>query len=479
MNQLQHNDMNRQYITTPTSLDVISGRGSGIQNHIGNVKFRELVSSRKKEYADAEKFKKLCISKEIVAMVRANGGRFLKESDDTTLTTQLYVDIGDKKAWAKTSQTLRDQPRTDTTPLQHDDCTKKPFQKVDCDVLIDIVSKKRKELDTTTAESVTIKKKKTATSIPLQLYALEDSNASDDGGTNNDNISLDDSPRLIHDMDTRNKEEEEEEVATKQHDIRPIFYQLYEKVLYKLTSAVQVKESEEVVVDFYTYLQKWFDTMSELEGFDPSVVDCTHIQQQLDYFDTITAKLANAKLMEDDARLRMYTSELKMMIVNCKRVISIPTRVVKLEEDQYGMIPTEIVHNTWKAALVHDDGSSKGELVDAEEQQEGARLSSDYIGVSYYKKSKKWQTRLNYNGERQHLGYFSLQVDAALAFDEATKLLSGPTAETNFSSIQDYEKAKKDELAKTILGSSVSMSYEAIKVKVTRIVRKTWTGGYH
>lgn len=196
-----------------------------------------------------------------------------------------------------------------------------------------IVSKKRKELDTTTAESVTVKKKKN--SVPLQLYDVEDSNASDDRGTNNDNISLDDSPQLIHDMDTRNKEEE---VPPKQHDIRPIFYQLYEKVLYKLTSAVQVKESEEVL-DFYTYLQKWFDTTSELEGFDASVVDCTHIQQQLDYFDAITAKLANAKRMDDDARLRMYTSELKMMIMNCKRSIRIPTRVViKLEEDQYGML---------------------------------------------------------------------------------------------------------------------------------------------
>jgi len=334
MNQLQHNDMNRQYITTPTSLDVISGRGSGIQNHIGNVKFRELVSSRKKEYADAEKFKKLCISKEIVAQIRANGGRFLKESDDTTLTTQFYVDIGDKKAWAKTSQTLRDQPKTDTKPLQmlHDDSTKKPFQRVDCDDLVNIVTRKRKELDNTTA-SVTVKKKKSS-SIPL-LYALDSNASDDDDGNNNDNISLDDSPQLIHDMDTRNKEEEV--VSPQQHDIRPIFYQLYEKVLYKLASAVQGKESEEVV-DFYTHLQKWFDTTSELEGFDASVVDCTHIQQQLDYFDAITAKLANAKQMEDDARLRMYTSELKTMIMNCKRSIRIPTRVViKLEEDQYGM----------------------------------------------------------------------------------------------------------------------------------------------
>ena len=86
------------------------------------------------------------------------------------------------------------------------------------------------------------------------------------------------------------------------------------------------------------YLQKWFDATSELEDFDPSAVDCTHIQQQLDYFDVITSSLAGAKLKDDDTRLRMYNSELRTMIKNCKRSIPIPTLVpIKLEEDQYGI----------------------------------------------------------------------------------------------------------------------------------------------
>ena len=87
------------------------------------------------------------------------------------------------------------------------------------------------------------------------------------------------------------------------------------------------------------YLQKWFDATSELEDFDPSVVDCTHIQQQLDYFDVITSSLAGAKLKDDDtSKLRMYNSELRTMIKNCKRSIPIPTLVpIKLEEDQYGI----------------------------------------------------------------------------------------------------------------------------------------------
>jgi len=167
--------------------------------------------------------------------------------------------------------------------------------------------------------------------IPLNLNALEDSDKRNDVN-NKDNVSRDDSPQLIHDTGTRN----EEAVAPQQHDIRPAFYQLYEKVINKLASAVQMDETGEEV-DFYKYLQKWFDATSELEDFDPSAVDCTHIQQQLDYFDVITSSLAGAKLKDDDTRLRMYNSELRMMIKNCKRSIPIPTLVpIKLEEDQYG-----------------------------------------------------------------------------------------------------------------------------------------------
>jgi len=100
----QHTTTTKQYIITITDLDVINGRGSAIQNHIGNINYRAIVSSRKREYASAKKFDKIHISKEIVATIRDVGGRFL----ELDKCTQLYYDIGDVNAWAKTSQALRD-----------------------------------------------------------------------------------------------------------------------------------------------------------------------------------------------------------------------------------------------------------------------------------------------------------------------------------------------------------------------------------
>eukprot|EP00986_Skeletonema_menzelii_P020483 scaffold31294_cov228-Skeletonema_menzelii.AAC.1 len=76
------------------------GRGSGTQNHCGNVTYRKLEL-----YATSSKFDKLKISKAIVAATREFGGRFLQVDDDRG---GAHFDIGDKPAWSKTSQALRE-----------------------------------------------------------------------------------------------------------------------------------------------------------------------------------------------------------------------------------------------------------------------------------------------------------------------------------------------------------------------------------
>ncbi|KAL7546248.1 hypothetical protein ACHAWF_009583 [Thalassiosira exigua] len=87
-----------------TCKDVVMGRGSGTQNHCGNVTYRKLVYLNKELYATASKFDKLKISKAIVAAVRL-GGHFVQADDKRG---GLYYDIGDKRAWDKTSQALRE-----------------------------------------------------------------------------------------------------------------------------------------------------------------------------------------------------------------------------------------------------------------------------------------------------------------------------------------------------------------------------------
>ena len=39
--------------------------------------------------------------------------------------------------------------------------------------------------------------------------------------------------------------------------------------------------------------------------------------------------------------------------------------------------------------------------------------SSKYLGVSWHKRDKKWQVRINVDGKKHHLGYFTVEEDAA------------------------------------------------------------------
>ncbi|KAL7529676.1 hypothetical protein ACHAWF_007127 [Thalassiosira exigua] len=85
----------------PTLRDVLNGRGMGVQHHPGNEKYRALVLST---YAKCPSTDKMKISKGNVASVRELGGRFLQWNK----CTKTYNDIGDQKAFEKTSQALRE-----------------------------------------------------------------------------------------------------------------------------------------------------------------------------------------------------------------------------------------------------------------------------------------------------------------------------------------------------------------------------------
>ena len=87
-----------------TDLDVVNGRGQGIQRLPGNVMFRKLVSAHKRTYALAPKTHKVTVSKGIVTALRQVGTKFL----EFDLKTGCYRDIGDEKAVSKTGQALRE-----------------------------------------------------------------------------------------------------------------------------------------------------------------------------------------------------------------------------------------------------------------------------------------------------------------------------------------------------------------------------------
>mmetsp|Transcript_30680 Transcript_30680/g.40207 ORF Transcript_30680/g.40207 Transcript_30680/m.40207 type:complete len:192 (-) Transcript_30680:148-723(-) len=85
--------------------DVLCGRGGATNNHVGNKRYRSLVSDHQNEYLLAKKKDKADIAREIVRLVRVRGGRFLRKG---ATGTNMWVEVGDKKATEKTSQALRE-----------------------------------------------------------------------------------------------------------------------------------------------------------------------------------------------------------------------------------------------------------------------------------------------------------------------------------------------------------------------------------
>mmetsp|Transcript_5707 Transcript_5707/g.8272 ORF Transcript_5707/g.8272 Transcript_5707/m.8272 type:complete len:389 (-) Transcript_5707:68-1234(-) len=104
---------NNGFIIKPEENDVLSGRGVSTNRHAGNELFRRLVASKKDEYVRSAKKEKSRISRNIVEIVRARGGRFINKD----INSGGWYDIGDQKATEKTSQALRDTSLTSPTSV--------------------------------------------------------------------------------------------------------------------------------------------------------------------------------------------------------------------------------------------------------------------------------------------------------------------------------------------------------------------------
>ena len=58
--------------------------------------------------------------------------------------------------------------------------------------------------------------------------------------------------------------------------------------------------------------------------------------------------------------------------------------------------------------------------------------SSKFKGVSFNKECRKWKAQITLNGKRKHLGYFTKEIDAVKARDDAERELFGEFANPNF-----------------------------------------------
>ena len=83
-----------------------------------------------------------------------------------------------------------------------------------------------------------------------------------------------------------------------------------------------------------------------------------------------------------------------------------------------------------KLVVNHKDFNRQNNHVDNLEiitQRENANLkhllsSSQYTGVSWHKRDKKWQSIILINNKLKYLGYFNNELEASKAYEEALKL---------------------------------------------------------
>jgi hypothetical protein len=103
------------YVDSPEPADVLFGRGSGPNDHDGNILFRSLVKERKADYmATNHRQTKANIANEVVNAIRAQNGRFLKKADGRDLKrlglspdSEVWCFVDEKHILEKAKQALR------------------------------------------------------------------------------------------------------------------------------------------------------------------------------------------------------------------------------------------------------------------------------------------------------------------------------------------------------------------------------------
>jgi len=91
----------------PNDNDIVCGRGSAANRHIGNSNFRALIRCNKALYVRLTKRDKMAMAREILHAISTQNprGRFLQKDSETSL----WYDIGTSRSLEKISQALREK----------------------------------------------------------------------------------------------------------------------------------------------------------------------------------------------------------------------------------------------------------------------------------------------------------------------------------------------------------------------------------
>jgi hypothetical protein len=78
--------------------------------------------------------------------------------------------------------------------------------------------------------------------------------------------------------------------------------------------------------------------------------------------------------------------------------------------------------------------------------QQPKQKSSAYKGVCKHPLRSRYIAQIYGKSKRHGIGYYQLESDAALAYDEAAKLLKGPSSKLNFKTRNDHIEAREREI---------------------------------
>lgn len=90
-----------RHIILPKNIDVLLGRGRPFQEHTGNMRCNFVVMAAMEEYERVSRNDKTGIARDVIAKIKAYGGRFLKQNEG------VWEEVDDSEALRKISHSFR------------------------------------------------------------------------------------------------------------------------------------------------------------------------------------------------------------------------------------------------------------------------------------------------------------------------------------------------------------------------------------